>query len=80
MDEAIKNNKYGKVYSDVKNIMKQKNITRTELVKRSGLTYRTVDKYINDTIEIIDFKVLIRLCNALECGVKEILKYDPKRN
>ena len=80
-------NKYifNKIYSEVNNtvmirltldkVLKNLNITRYELAKRTGIQYHIVDKYYKNKVKRYDGYVLDQFCNALDCSINDIIEY-----
>ena len=66
---------YGTVYIDIKTLMNKKNITTTQMVKRTGLHNQVVEKYYNGTIERLDKGVSAKICFVLDCDLSDILYY-----
>ncbi len=50
-------------------------VTRYELAKRTGIQYHIIDKYFKNKVTRYDSFVLDRICNALECGIGDILEF-----
>lgn len=57
-------------YKRLWNLMKNKNLTKTELRKRAGLSSSTFAKLSRDKMVSLD--VLVRLCKVLECQISDI--------
>ena len=57
-------------YKRLWNLMKNKNLTKTELIKRAGLSSITFAKLSRDKMVSLD--VLVRLCKVLECQISDI--------
>ena len=55
--------------------LKQSNITRYELAKRTGIQYQVIDNYYKNRIRRYDSYVLDRICEALNCTVADIIEY-----
>lgn len=53
----------------------EKNITRYELAKRTGIRFQIVDKYYKNNVVRYDSYVLDRFCEALECDVSDLIEY-----
>ena len=66
---------YGKIEFNIKDIMKQKNITRNKLAVLTGATYNVINRYYNSDITRLDLDVLARICFALDCKVEDVIKY-----
>ncbi len=60
LDEALK--KYG--------------ITRYELSKKTGISFPVIDHYYKNKVIRYDSYVLNKICNALECELYDIIKYE----
>ena len=56
-------------------ILKQKNISRYELAKRTGIQYQIIDNYYKNKVKRYDGYVLSRICEALDCKIEDILEY-----
>lgn len=54
-------------------VLKQKNVTRYELAKRTGIRYQTIDSYYKNSVKRYDSDVLLKICLVLECDVQNIL-------
>lgn len=55
--------------------LKNANITRYELAKRTGIQYQIIDKYYKNNIKRYDSYVLERICYALDCKICDIIEY-----
>ena len=74
-----------KIYSEVYNnimvelildkTLDKLNISRYELAKRTGIQYQIIDNYYKNKIKRYDSFVLNRICDALNCEIKDILIY-----
>ena len=56
------------------NILKEKNITRYELAKRTGIQYQIIDNYYKNKVTRYDKDTLLRICIALDCEIGDVLK------
>ena len=75
MGVLVKEIKYT-IYVDLKTVIERKNITRGELVKKTGLKYDTINRYYKNEVFVVDLDVLARLCIALDCLPGDIIKLD----
>ena len=50
-------------------------ISRYELAKRTGIQYQIIDNYFKNRVKRYDSYVIERVCDALECGISEIIEY-----
>lgn len=56
-------------------VLTEKQISRYELAKRTGIQYAVIDKYYKNTVKRYDSFVLDRICAALHCDVSSLLQY-----
>ena len=56
-------------------VLTEKQISRYELAKRTGIQYAVIDKYYKNTVKRYDSFVLDRICTALHCDVSTLLLY-----
>lgn len=75
IDGIIRYIDYGKIDFDITQIMKQKNISKNQLAKKTGLHHQVIERYMNGTITRFDSDVLARLCYILECSIEDIMVY-----
>lgn len=57
-------------YKNLWNLMKLRNLTKTELRKKARLSSSTFAKLSKD--EMVSLDVLVRLCKVLECQISDI--------
>ena len=55
--------------------LQQKDISRYELAKRTGIQYQIIDNYYKNKVLRYDSYVLERMCLALDCDIGDILEY-----
>ena len=55
--------------------LRQRNMTRYQLAKISGIQYPIVDKYYKNQVVRYDGYVLDRICAALDCDISDIIQY-----
>ena len=67
---------YGNIHFDIKSIMKQKKITKTQLAKKTGLHHQIIDRYYNNKIARYDKDILAKMCYTLECTLNDIMYYE----
>ncbi|MBR3897779.1 MAG: helix-turn-helix transcriptional regulator [Bacilli bacterium] len=70
---------YGEIKVNIKRIMKEKGITRQQLIKRTGLTSRTINRYYNDEVLKFDRDVLAKLCHILDCSLDDLIYYKKSK-
>ena len=65
------------ITSKLSEILGKKRIKMSELAKKAGINKNTVLNLYHDRITRIDFEVLNKLCNVLECAPSDILHHTP---
>ena len=55
----------------------QRQMSRYELAKRTGIQYHIIDKYYKNKVVRYDSYVLDRICVVLDCPIEDILTYIP---
>ena len=56
--------------------LKERNISRYELSKRTGVQYQIIDNYYKNRVKRYDSFVLERICIALDCEINDILELE----
>ena len=72
----------GNVKITLDKILKEKAKTRYWLSQQTGIKYPTIDRYYKNKLIRYDSDVLAQICEALDCGIQDILEYQkelPKR-
>ena len=69
---------HGKIKIKIADVMKEKQISKTKLSYLAFLQLRQLNNLINEKAARVDFDVLVRICNALDCRIEDILEYVPK--
>lgn len=59
----------------VKKYLDEHAITRYEVAKRTGIKFQVIDKYYKNKVVRYDSYVLNKICEALDCGVSDIVEY-----
>ena len=67
---------YGKISIHLKELIKEKGITRYRLAKLADTRFEVVEKWCSGTVERIDSDVLARFCYILDCEITDIIKYN----
>ena len=68
---------HGKIKIKIADVMKEKQISKTKLTYLAFLRLRQLNNLINEKAARVDFDVLARICNALDCKIEDILEYVP---
>lgn len=56
--------------------LEKKKITRYQLAQMTGIQYQIIDNYYKNKVVRYDSFVLDRICNALDCEIKDILCFE----
>ena len=56
--------------------LQERNVTRYELAKRTGIQYHIIDKYFKNKVIRYDAYVLDRICSALGCTISDIILFE----
>ena len=73
---VINHSSYGNISIHLKELIKEKGITRYRLAKLAGTRFEVVEKWCSGTVERIDSDVLARFCYILDCEITDIIKYN----
>ncbi len=57
-------------------ILNERNLSRYELSKRTGIQYQIVDNYYKNKVVRYDSYILNKLCDFLECDISDLISYD----
>ena len=68
---------HGKIKIKIADVMKEKQISKTKLSYLASLQLRQLNNLVNEKAARVDFDVLARICNALDCRIEDILEYVP---
>lgn len=60
--------------------LNKKGITQYKLSKITGITASNLNNLCNNKTSSIQFSVLDKICDALECEVSDILIHEKKEN
>lgn len=65
----------GKIVLHLDRLMVERKISLNELAEKVGITNANLSKIKNNHITAMRFSTLIALCEALNCGVGELIEY-----
>lgn len=68
---------FGKVVNHLDEIIKDKKLTQTKIVKTLGLEPKQLKLYRSQHIRKYDISIMERFCFLLDCEVGDILEYVP---
>ena len=72
---ACEDNTSGKIVLHLGRLMVERKITLSELAERIGITNANLSKIKNNHITAMRFSTLAALCEALDCGVGDLIEY-----
>ena len=55
--------------------LSQRQMSRYELAKRTGIQYHIIDKYYKNKVVRYDSFVLDKICSVLDCSIADIIEY-----
>ena len=55
-------------------LLKEAEMNRSAFSKKAGISYPVVDRYYKNTVHQYDSSVLLRICLALGCDIKDLLE------
>ena len=55
-------------------LLQEAGINRLTLSKKTGISYPVIDRYYKNTVRQYDSSVLLRICLALGCDIKDLLE------
>ena len=56
--------------------LKNNNISRYELAKRTGIRYHIIDNYNKNKVIRYDSFILNKICVALDCKIEDIITFE----
>ena len=56
-------------------VLENRDLTRYELAKRTGIRYQIIDNYYKNKVKRYDSYVLERICDALGCQISDVIEY-----
>ena len=74
----ITKEKMGTVKFKIELIMKQKNISRKQMLEKTGLKNEVFNRYYYSEIKRIDIDVILKICNVLECNIGDVIEHMRK--
>ncbi|MBQ7076327.1 MAG: helix-turn-helix transcriptional regulator [Clostridia bacterium] len=56
--------------------LSDRNISRYELAKRTGVRYHIIDNYYKNKVIRYDSFILNKICTALNCKIEDIITFE----
>ncbi len=68
------------IHNNLSTIMGAKRLSIAEVARTADIRYETLHKIYHDKTKSIDFRILDKLCWALECTPNDIFTYIPDKD
>lgn len=66
---------YGCIKCNVSELIKQSNLTKTQIARRTGIHHQTIQMYMDNTAIRYDEEILAKLCYVFDCNLNELITY-----
>lgn len=63
----------------LKKLLFDRDLNQLQLHKLTGIRYNTISMYYHGFIKRINIDDLIKICDALECRLDELIEYIPNK-
>jgi putative transcriptional regulator len=63
----------------LRELLDERGLTQTELQMRTGLAYSTINDLSNNKPRRVELETLDVICNALNCGIADLLEHIPEK-
>lgn len=70
-------NNSSKISIHLEELLLQSGMSKNKFCQRAEIQRSQLNGYLNNTITRLDVDVLIRICDALNCSLSELLEYNP---
>ena len=68
---------HGRIKIKIDEVLKDRKISKTQLTYLAFIQRGQLKKLMDGEAARVDFDVLARICNALDCKIEDILEYVP---
>ena len=69
--------RFGTIKIKVEELRLAKKMSKNELCYRAEVQRTQLNRYCSEEVTRLDIDVLVRLCYALDCGIEDLLEYQP---
>lgn len=63
---------------NLRKLLFERNMNQSDLHRKTGIRYNTINAYFHGYIKRMNVEDLIKICDALNCKLSELIEYDPK--
>lgn len=67
------------IKNNLPNLLRDKNLNQQKLSELTGISYSVINNLYNEKTESINFKVVEKICLALECNLSDIFEIKPEK-
>jgi putative transcriptional regulator len=75
----------GRLYNRLRVLLAQKaefekrNISLKEVQRETGIAWTTLQSWANNDVTRYDAPIIIKLCDYLDCGLKDLIVYEHEK-
>ena len=69
--------RYGTIRIKLDELIEKSGFSKNKLSHRAEMHRTQINNYCSNTISRLDIDVLARLCTVLDCGIGDLLEYEP---
>lgn len=60
-------------------LLGERRMTQIELSRKTGIRPATINEIYHELVERINLEHIDKICEALDCDISDLLKYEPKK-
>lgn len=66
---------YENIKCNINKLMKQNNLTKTQIARRTGIHHQTLQRYMDNSVIRYDEEILAKLCYVFDCNLNDLITY-----
>ena len=70
-------NNNSKITIHLEKLLSESGMSKNKFCQRAEIQRSQLNGYLNNSITRLDVDVLIRICDALDCSLSDLLEYTP---